>query len=150
MGKQCKGEDEYAAKNSGGVHMRGMKQPAAEPRDHGKGKASVRREPAFEEPLGRQAQQRFGTNEQRFDRPEDRSEMDSIRTMSANDPDEIEYRRQQEEASRPGFGAAFDKDFDKMGIQKRGGKASKTNRRASGFGGKTMRGAAAFEGGASD
>ena len=140
MGKQGKGEDEYAAKNSGGVHMRGMKQPAAEPRDHGKGKASVRREPTFQEPLGRQAQQRFGTNEQRFDRPEDRSEMDSIRTMSENDPDEIEYRRQQEEASRPGFGAAFERD----------GKASKTNRRASGFGGKTMRGAAAFGGGASD
>ena len=91
--------------------MRGIKQPAAErPRDHGKRKESLRREPTFQEPLGRQAQQRFGTNEQRFDRPEDRSDMDSIRTMSENDPEEIEYRRRKEEASRPGaFGAAFDK-----------------------------------------
>ena len=105
------GEDEYAAKNSGGVHMRGMQQPER-PRDQGKRKASLRREPTFQEPLGRQAQQRFGTNEQRFDRPEDRSEMDSIRTMSENDPEEIEWRHNDEERrereARGGFGAAFD------------------------------------------
>jgi len=77
--------------------------------------------------------------------------MDSIRTMSENDPEEIEWRHNDEDRrereARGGFGAAFDKMDDG---KKGGGKHSKTNRRASGFGGKTMRGAAAFGGGASD